>query len=431
MRIHGSLYQEATPELMARIQPKNRHDCGDCGPDRGAARKLAMNEVGRHLGLDFKSVTHALRTLLVKAGEGGGDAVPVVLDKVNQALEKAGVALREAGLSEEQVAATLKDVRDRLGASLAGAAEQATAQTTVYARKDKAKLDITTQEGDQVRIRFRTREGFAAQEGAATTDAPRNVYAVGAGRVEISVNGELNADELEAIGALVAKVESLANDFFAGDFDKAFAAAANLGFDGEQIAGFALRLSTRQLVRGQGAPGAEQPAAALQTPAVLPAVPKPAPKPIAAPVATAPKPAAPVATSTTTATPAPAPAPTSQPAPGTSQTSLSVTAGQPVNPLATTAPESLPAEVASPIAGFLSRVMDILGAMPQGGRFEFSMQWSLRLVIDAVAAAEPEEAPKPGPQLLQSTLEVIGQQLEPAPVSEPAPTATDDAAAAA
>lgn len=397
MRIHGSLIKEPTQELMSMLQSQ-RCRGGDCGANEKSdkeARQIAMGEVGRRLGLDFSNVTHALRTLLVRASASGQDPVPQVLDKVNQALTSAGKSLREAGLSEEQVAATLKDVRAQLGASLSASAETTAAKEALYVRKDKANLNITTQEGDKVRVRFRTREGFAANDNAIAAGEERRVYASNSGKVEISVDGELNESELKAIGELVNKVEALARDFFAGDVQKAFAAAAKLGFDGEQIASFALKLTSREMRRQADAADA---GSKPQTPVndSLPATKKPVAKPVSKPVSSQPATSTPVNSAPVAVTPNAAPLETPQ---------------TPVSTAPTPVEAAPPQAIAATIADFFSRLMDVLQSSVGSSRFEFSMEWKLKLVIDAVEANEPKPAPTPGTQLLTASLEVLGEQL--------------------
>ncbi len=385
MRIHGSLSNEFSPDMAAMLRPRRSPESGERGPEAADARKRALHEVGKALSLDFKSITQAVRALLVKATASGKDGVPAVLDAVNKALAKAGDSLKASGFSAAQVETALKDVRDQLGSSLAASAEQTVAQSTVYARTDKASLSIGTQEGDEVRIRFASRSGLVAQDGGADSGAERRVYGFASGRIEVSVEGDLNDEELAAIGALVAKVDALAKDFFAGDIQKAFTAAAHLGFDGEQIASFALKLSSRELLQQSG------PVAAL---------PKP-PQPQPAPVTTE-KPAAAVATL--------APTPTK---------SDSVT-DPGLKPVA--AEQAPPAAVAAPLSDFLKRVFEFLGEPAPAGRFEFSIKWKVQLVINAVQAADPAPKPAPGTALLTNSILTIGAKLTPAGESLAKPT---------
>lgn len=58
-----------------------------------------------------------------------------------------------------------------------------------------------------------------------------------------SVKGELDEDELKAIGQLVADANELAEEFFNGDIETAFNQALELGFDEQELSSFALQLT--------------------------------------------------------------------------------------------------------------------------------------------------------------------------------------------
>ena len=58
-----------------------------------------------------------------------------------------------------------------------------------------------------------------------------------------SVKGELDEDELKAIGKLVADANELAEEFFNGDIETAFNQALELGFDEQELSSFALQLT--------------------------------------------------------------------------------------------------------------------------------------------------------------------------------------------
>jgi len=58
-----------------------------------------------------------------------------------------------------------------------------------------------------------------------------------------SVNGELDEDELKAIGRLIADTNELAEEFFNGDIETAFSQALELGFDEQELSSFALQLT--------------------------------------------------------------------------------------------------------------------------------------------------------------------------------------------
>lgn len=162
-----------------------------------------------------------------------------------------------------------------------------------YEREESGELEIRTRDGDVVTIRFEDREAFefnrqqlllraetqpiepapetqSASDDSATTSEDENgqsasdstdaasatpvsqqgVSTQSARFVEeqsfsFSVQGQLDEGELAAISDLVSDANELATDFFAGDVQGAFEQALELGFNEQELAGFALQL-TRQ-----------------------------------------------------------------------------------------------------------------------------------------------------------------------------------------
>ncbi|GAB2677950.1 DUF5610 domain-containing protein [Aliiglaciecola aliphaticivorans] len=63
-----------------------------------------------------------------------------------------------------------------------------------------------------------------------------------------SVSGELDEAELESIGQLVSDANDLATTFFEGDIEQAFEQALEIGFDEQELTGFALQLTRQEQV---------------------------------------------------------------------------------------------------------------------------------------------------------------------------------------
>lgn len=403
MQVQDGLRNDLLP-AMSGAQCRER-DCAPAGSVRAAdaaVRQRAYSELGVRLGLDFADLSSALRAMVARTSKAGEDAVPDVLRSIDAALEQTGKALRKAGFSDEQVSQALDSVRESLGASAAASAEVTAAQSTTYVRKDKANLAITTQEGDRVQIRFRNREGVVSQTTGSAAGEERRVYAFSSGRIEISVQGELNDDELAAITELVGKVEALASDFFAGDVQKAFEAAASLGFDSEQIAGFALRLSTRERFEQRTTGSLPLPARPPIAPAASPAAP-----------AIEAVPADTVAGAAGGAATAPSDAAAAAPA----ATDVATTGDA-----ATTPPAA--ESVQNTLANYLRQVLGALSGTGGAGGFEFSMKWKLEVVVAAVKAQAPTPAGTPASNLLTGSLQSLGEKLASQPATAAAKTAT-------
>ncbi|WP_340681150.1 DUF5610 domain-containing protein [Paraglaciecola sp.] len=78
--------------------------------------------------------------------------------------------------------------------------------------------------------------------GSQSTVAQNSIYYESLA-LSFSVSGELDADELKAIGKLVADANDLADEFFNGDIETAYNQALKLGFDDQELTSFALQLT--------------------------------------------------------------------------------------------------------------------------------------------------------------------------------------------
>ena len=126
-----------------------------------------------------------------------------------------------------------------------------------YAQRNSFSFELETADGDTVRIQADAREFRAASTRfAAVGDGEQVVtaqsFATAYGNSQqfsLSIEGELDADELAAINDLLGRVNDLSRQFFGGDLEGAFNSAVNLGYDSSEIVGFALNLSRVEVER--------------------------------------------------------------------------------------------------------------------------------------------------------------------------------------
>ena len=106
------------------------------------------------------------------------------------------------------------------------------APNSFFAQRNDFSFDLKTRDGDTVTIRASAQEINASKYGQERSS-----------NFNIEINGELDEDELAAINDLLSQVNDLATTFFSGDMNKAFEQALNVGYDYEEIAQFALKLT--------------------------------------------------------------------------------------------------------------------------------------------------------------------------------------------
>ncbi|MDO6476983.1 DUF5610 domain-containing protein [Alteromonas sp. 1_MG-2023] len=130
---------------------------------------------------------------------------------------------------------------------------------------ESASLTIRTRDGDEVQLSFESLRAYqyaskqtvaySTEQGqggdgngyqnVVATDSTSYSYFDRQG-ISFSLKGELDEGELTAIADLVESVNALADTFFGGDLDKAFEKALELGFDDQELTGYALQLNRTQ-----------------------------------------------------------------------------------------------------------------------------------------------------------------------------------------
>ncbi|GAC99923.1 DUF5610 domain-containing protein [Agarivorans albus] len=107
-----------------------------------------------------------------------------------------------------------------------------------------ATMELETAEGDKVTISYGSQLAASYSEGRSSIQASFSSQQ----QFSFSVEGDLNGDELAAIADLIKQVDEVGQQFFSGDLDKAFDQALNIGFDEQQLVGFAVNFQQQQSV---------------------------------------------------------------------------------------------------------------------------------------------------------------------------------------
>lgn len=121
-------------------------------------------------------------------------------------------------------------------------------------QSNSSDLSITTADGDIVSISFSAlqenqsseRFNYSSGQGSSEVNYQSNHSSHTAMNFSFSVQGDLDKDELQAIQSLIKDISKIEKDFFAGDIDKAFNKAIELGYDQEQLSSFSLDLRQTQ-----------------------------------------------------------------------------------------------------------------------------------------------------------------------------------------
>ena len=116
-----------------------------------------------------------------------------------------------------------------------------------YAEARDFRFELTTKEGDKVSIRASSSMGMSVAAGVDGSGSYSSASKSSSSNFSLLVDGDLNDSELKAINDLLGRVDKLAGQFYAGNLDEMFDKATSLGYDDQQIAGYALNLSQVQI----------------------------------------------------------------------------------------------------------------------------------------------------------------------------------------
>ena len=210
------------------------------------------------------AVSSALNTL---NGTPPTDAVAAVNNAAGAAIQQTSQALPAAGNAEgsSSLDTAISQITDQLqslfSAYLANAdtvqgGSNVTAAGAKLISNAKGELQIHTQEGDTVILSFASKIGASIQNIQAGNGSAQlsstDIQAFTSNRVTISVQGDLNANELQAVQDLMGQVNQLADGFFGGDVNAALSQASSLNFDNSQLTDFSLHLALKQTFAAYG-----------------------------------------------------------------------------------------------------------------------------------------------------------------------------------
>ena len=171
--------------------------------------------------------------------------------------------------SKEAIGEGIDNIEKEVLSPFRGTMEVGASLSAQYAQSQSGGLKITTKDGDEVEINFgQSRQyqysaserilssatnnadtnGPAAPQNEVVTQRSLNVQFSEYRGISFSVQGELDDDELSAISDLVKQITDVSKSFFKGDLDTALDKALDLGYDENELAGFALKLNSREVV---------------------------------------------------------------------------------------------------------------------------------------------------------------------------------------
>ncbi len=116
-----------------------------------------------------------------------------------------------------------------------------------------ADIEVRTQEGDIVTISLNelsenSQSELQGKQGNSSLSAYSESSSYSSS-FSLSIEGDLNEDELKSINDLIKKMTKVSDKFFDGNIAGAFKHASKIGFNTEQIAGFSMDLNRERSVQ--------------------------------------------------------------------------------------------------------------------------------------------------------------------------------------
>jgi len=96
-------------------------------------------------------------------------------------------------------------------------------------------LNLTTAQGDKIQIRALNENSSQAQDSGFGRLSATNWGSSSSQGYSLLIKGDLNEQETADLDALLAEVNDLANEFYDGDYETAFAMAKDLNIDGTTL----------------------------------------------------------------------------------------------------------------------------------------------------------------------------------------------------
>ncbi|MBU2878610.1 DUF5610 domain-containing protein [Aliiglaciecola lipolytica] len=189
----------------------------------------------RELQSDTSLITESLSASSQQNGElqirtRDGDEVVIRFEDLKQFELNRQVLLQQEKQIKQEPNIEHNDVLPRAGIDSAG----------------NETVETANNEAEEVSAQSNT-QSETSQAATKQTEVQQSVF-IAQNNYSFSVSGELDESELQSIGQLVSDANDLATTFFDGDIERAFEQALEIGFDEQELTGFALQLTRQEQV---------------------------------------------------------------------------------------------------------------------------------------------------------------------------------------
>jgi len=184
---------------------------------------------------------------------------------IKEGLADASKELKQSGLLSDEIKHGIKETNHFLKDGLKSLSEDlfkvsdnpATKLTSYseashYNLTKDASFSFTTKEGDEVSISFNSdylqQSASALKMTDSSLDFASSQKTSFQAAFSLTVNGDLNEDEQQAINELMGNLQNVSNTFFDGNLDEAFEKAKDISMDPTHLAAFSMDLTRTETV---------------------------------------------------------------------------------------------------------------------------------------------------------------------------------------
>ena len=229
--------EQAAGNILGFIERRLALDVAEGATQEQLASRLDAGLEGFKKGFaEAQEQLNALGMLSEHVEQDIGRTYELVTNGIDQLRERFLTDLVQAAPEEEESVYNARSL-------------MASASSYDFAQENTFSFSLTTADGDKVNITASAAEAYSARQTRDESGSRQSITFSNNQQFSLSVDGELDEGELEAINDLLAQVNDLASDFFAGDYDQAFKEALDIGYDASEITGFALRLTHTEVQR--------------------------------------------------------------------------------------------------------------------------------------------------------------------------------------
>lgn len=244
--------EKAAGNILNFIEQRLRSDASQGADVEALSARLAEGLEGFKQG--YEQARKELDDLNLLTPEVEAD-IQETYDRVLAGVDALGDKLGDIAAGTAGTSVESADTAAEVSRPVAGSS--ARYESLDYRERNSFKFELTTADGDTVKIRINQQESYSAAYGQANRGGlqlsasgfEHNVDS----RFKLEVDGHLDDDELAAISDLMGQVGELSEQFFAGDLGAAFQQAQSLGYDTSEISSFSLNLRQTSVQRMQSA----------------------------------------------------------------------------------------------------------------------------------------------------------------------------------